>query len=100
MVAPIAHTTWQIFLIGWFAKSDIFHWLRHCHQYLDQYLPSPNEILTTDISYTYIVNKHLTFCMCIFEPMLSKLHYDCKMTLTINLVTLHLSALLWHLIQF
>ena len=31
MVAPIAHTTWQNCLIGWFAKSDIFHWLRPIH---------------------------------------------------------------------
>ena len=44
MVAPIAHITQKSFLIGPFAKSDTFHWSRCFCQYLDQYLPSPNEI--------------------------------------------------------
>ena len=30
------------------------------------------------ISYTYIVNERLTFCMFIFEPMISKLQCNCK----------------------
>ena len=87
------------FLIGWFAKSDIFHWSRCFCQYLDQYLPSPNKISTMHISYTYIVNENLIFHMCIFEPTLSKLHYDCKND-NINSVTLHLSVPLRYLNLF
>ena len=76
LVAPIVHTTQQNFLIGSFAKSDSFHWLRHCCQYLNQYPLSPNEIFPTDTSYIYISTKHLIFHMLIFEPTLSKLCYN------------------------
>ena len=60
-VATIAHTTEQTFLIGTFAKLKIIHWLRHCHQYLNQYVLPLNQISTTDNPYTYISNEHLTF---------------------------------------
>ena len=76
MVGPIAQPTWQIFLIGLFANLDTFHWSRHFCQYLNEYPPSPNKILTTNISYTYISTKLLTFHMCISEPTLSKIHYN------------------------
>ena len=36
-VATVAHTTAQKFLIGSFAKLEIFHWLRCCHQYINKY---------------------------------------------------------------
>ena len=50
MVTPTLHTTQQTILIDSLAKSGTFHWLRHFCQYLNQHLPSPNAILTTDIS--------------------------------------------------
>ena len=63
LVAPIVHTTQQNFLIGSFAKSDSFHWLRHRYQYLNQYPLSPNVIFPTDTSYIYISTKHIIFHM-------------------------------------
>ena len=46
MVVHIAHNTQQNFLIGSFAKSDSFHWLRQILQYLNQYPLSPDDIST------------------------------------------------------
>ena len=46
-VSTIAHTTEHTFLIGSFAKLKVFHWLKHCHQYVYQ-------ISTTYIPSTYI----------------------------------------------
>ena len=43
MVAPTAHSTQQNFVIGQFQTRNESHWLRCFHQYLNQYLPSPNE---------------------------------------------------------
>ena len=63
MVVPIVHTTQQNFLIGPFTKSGTFHSSRLTLWYLDQYLPSPDEISTIDTSYTYIFAEHLIFHM-------------------------------------
>ena len=61
MVVPRVHTTQQTFVISQFQTKNESHWLRHFHQYLEQYLPSPNKISTMDMSYIYILNDHLTF---------------------------------------
>ena len=61
-VAAIAHTTEQNSLIGSsFAKLKIFHWLRCCHQYLNQYVLPLNQISSMDNPFTYISNEHLIF---------------------------------------
>ena len=60
MVVPTAHTTQHKFVIGQF-QTDNSHWTGHFCQNLNQNPPSPNETLTTDMSYTYIFTKYLTF---------------------------------------
>ena len=61
MVALIQHTMQQNFVIGWFAKMNTPHWLRHLSQYLNQYPLSPDDISTRYTCCTYILIKHLTF---------------------------------------
>ena len=75
-----------------------FFWLRHFCQYLNQYPPFPNKISTTHISYTYIIDEHLTFCMCIFD--LCYQSYTMTVKMVTSSVTLHPSAPWRYLIQF
>ena len=42
-------------------KNQVFHWSRHCHQYLNPYMISPYESFTTNTLYTYIHVTNLTF---------------------------------------
>ena len=77
-VATIAHTTEQTFLIGSFAKLEIFHWSRCCHQHLNQYALPLNQNSTMDNRFTYISNKHLTFHAWIFKHIISGLQHNRK----------------------
>ena len=61
-VAHITHTTQQNFVIGQFAKMNIFHWSRHPWQYLNQYLLAPNKISTTSISSIHIHQASQILC--------------------------------------
>ena len=62
MVVPTAVTTQQTFVIGQLQTKNKSLWSRCFHQYLNQYLPSPNKWLTADMSHTNIVTKNVTFC--------------------------------------
>ena len=74
----VAHTTQQKFVIGQFQTKNKSHWSRHFHGYLNQYLPLPNNSLTTDTPHTDILNKHLKVCVSIPWCVLSMLHYNVK----------------------